>query len=137
MVKTDRLPLALLLLRLGVFVVMFIWTVDKFARPEHAAKIFAGFYFIGGLGNAAVYLIGGVEMLFLLGFLAGFRKRFTYGFVLVLHGISTLSSFRQYLNPFEGPNLLFFAAWPMLAACFALYLLRESDTLWALDKPRP
>jgi hypothetical protein len=116
---------------------MFIWTVDKFARPEHAAKIFAGFYFIGGLGNAAVYLIGGVEMLFLLGFLAGFRKRFTYGFVLVLHGISTLSSFRQYLNPFEGPNLLFFAAWPMLAACFALYLLRESDTLWALDKPRP
>jgi putative oxidoreductase len=26
-------------------------------------------------------------------------------------------------------NLLFFAAWPMLAACFALYYLRESDTL--------
>jgi hypothetical protein len=26
-------------------------------------------------------------------------------------------------------NLLFFAAWPMLAACFALYLLRDLDTL--------
>lgn len=42
--------------------------------------------------------------------------------VLLLHGISTLSSYRQYLDPFN--NLLFFAAWPMLAACFALYLLR-------------
>jgi putative oxidoreductase len=26
-------------------------------------------------------------------------------------------------------NLLFFAAWPMLAACIALYLLRDQDTL--------
>lgn len=133
MSKTDRLPLSLLLLRLGVFVVMFIWTVDKFVRPEHAAKIFESFYFIGGLGNLPVYLIGAVEMAILLGFLAGFKKRFTYGVVLVLHGISTISSFRQYLNPFEGPNLLFFAAWPMLAACFALYSLRDQDTLWALE----
>lgn len=134
MPKTDRLPLALLLLRLGVFVVMFIWTVDKFVRPEHAAKIFANFYFIGGLGNLPVYLIGAAELIILLGFLAGFMKRFTYGFVLALHGISTLSAFKQYLDPFAGPNLLFFAAWPMLAACFTLYSLRELDNHWVLGK---
>lgn len=133
MPKIDRLPRALLMLRLGVFVVMFIWTIDKFVRPEHSAKIFASFYFIGGLGNLPVYLIGAVEMTILLGFLAGFKKRFTYGFVLLLHGISTLSAFKQYLSPFEGPNLLFFAAWPMLAACFALYSLSDLDTLWALE----
>ncbi len=130
-----RIPRALLSLRLGVFVVMFIWTLDKFVRPEHTAKIFTNFYFIEGLGNLPVYLIGAVEAVILLGLLAGFRKRFTYGFVLALHGISTLSAFKQYLNPFEGPNLLFFAAWPMLAACFALYTLRDLDTLWALEKP--
>lgn len=28
----------------------------------------------------------------------------------------------------------FFAAWPMLAACIALYLLRDLDTPWALGK---
>ena len=33
----------------------------------------------------------------------------------------------MYLEPFD--HLLFFAAWPMLAACFALYLLRDDDTL--------
>jgi putative oxidoreductase len=48
----------------------------------------------------------------------------------VLHGISTLSSYRQYLDPFD--NLLFFAAWPMLAACVALFLLRDLDTKWTL-----
>jgi len=53
-----------------------------------------------------------------------------YGAVLLLHGISTLSAYKQYLHPFEPHNLLFFAAWPMLAACFALYYLREADVLW-------
>jgi putative oxidoreductase len=43
--------------------------------------------------------------------------------------VSTLASFGKYVAPFEPHNLLFFAAWPMLAACIALYLLRDSDTL--------
>jgi hypothetical protein len=55
--------------------------------------------------------------------------------VFVLHGISTLSSYRQYLDPFD--NLLFFAAWPMLAACFALYSLRDLDTRWTLARSTP
>jgi len=51
--------------------------------------------------------------------------------VLLLHGVSTLSSFHQYRFPFENKtNLLFFAAWPMLAACFTLYYLRDLDTRW-------
>jgi hypothetical protein len=29
-------------------------------------------------------------------------------------------------------DLLFFAAWPMLAAFFALYLLRDFDTRWTV-----
>jgi putative oxidoreductase len=28
-----------------------------------------------------------------------------------------------------APNLLFYAAWPMLAACVVLFLMRELDTL--------
>jgi hypothetical protein len=66
----------------------------------------------------------------LLAFVAGAWQRWTYGAVLLLHGVSTLSSWQQYLNAFD--NLLFFAAWPMLAACFALYLLRDADRLWTV-----
>ncbi len=128
----NRLPLALLFLRVGVFIVMFFWALDKFVKPEHAAAVFQKFYFIGGLGGGAMSVIGGVEMVILAGFILGYQKRLTYGAVLVLHGISTLASFKLYLSPFA--NLVFFAAWPMLAACFALYALRDHDTLMTVGK---
>ena len=128
----NRLPLALLLLRLSVFVVMLVWAIDKFVRPEHAAVVYEHFYAISGMGNSAFYVIGALELLILIGFLIGFKKRYTYGAVLVFHAVSTLSAYNQYLNPFEEVNLLFYAAWPMLAACFTLYYLRDSDTLLSI-----
>ena len=129
MEKEKNLQLSLLLLRLSVFLVMFMWTIDKFINPGHASKVYESFYFIGGLDHIALYTLGGIEMIVLLMFVAGYKKKLTYGAVLVFHAISTLSSFKIYLAPFEGPGLLFFAAWPMLAACIALFLLREHDTL--------
>jgi putative oxidoreductase len=129
----QRLPLALLFLRLGVFIVMLMWTLDKLVRPEHAAKVFEKFYFLSP-STGLLYLFGVVELVLVLAFVAGYMKRWTYGAVLVLHTLSTLASFGKYLDPW--PNLLFFAAWPMLAACFALYYLREADTLLVLDRMR-
>ena len=129
MENEKNLQLSLLLLRLSVFLVMFMWTIDKFLNPEHASKVYESFYFVGGLDHIAFYTLGGVEMIILLLFLVGYKKKFSYGAVLVFHTISTLSSFKIYLAPFEGPGLLFFAAWPMLAACITLFLLRDHDTL--------
>lgn len=127
--QANRLAASLLCLRLGVFLVMAVWTVDKFLRPEHAAGIFANFYGIDGLDASMTYVIGGLQALLLGFFVLGLARRWSYGLVLLIHGVSTFSSWKQYLAPFEGPNLLFFAAWPMLAACLALYLLRDSDTM--------
>ncbi|MPY89475.1 MAG: hypothetical protein GEU99_16300 [Luteitalea sp.] len=128
----DRIATALLALRLGVFVVMLVWTIDKFLNVEHAAGVFQGFYGLGGLGRGTLLVVGGVELLIVLAFVLGYRKRLSYGLVFALHAVSTLSSYRQYLDPFN--NLLFFAAWPMLAGCFALYLLRDLDTRWTIDR---
>jgi uncharacterized membrane protein YkgB len=125
----KKLQVSLLLLRLTVFLVMFMWTIDKFLNPGHAAKVYEKFYYIAGMESVAMYAIGAIEMVVLLLFLAGYKKTYTYGAVLILHAVSTLSSFNQYLEPFAGPNLLFFAAWPMLAACFALFLLRDQDRM--------
>jgi len=124
-----RLRLSLLLLRAGVFLVMFMWTLDKLVNPDHAAAVFENFYGIAGLGAGLATAIGVAELLLLAAFVTGLARRFSYGAVLVLHAVSTFSSFKQYLAPWD--NLLFFAAWPMLAACLALYLLREDDTLLA------
>ena len=134
MENKSKLQYVLFLMRITVFAVMLVWTLDKFIRPGHAASVYENFYLIGGLGFWVIYVIGVVELIVIVGFLLGSMKRFTYGLVLILHAISTLSSFKQYLNPYEGPNILFFAAWPMLAACIALYVLRDEDKLLSFGK---
>jgi len=132
----NRVGVALLVLRVTVFLVMLIWTIDKFVRPAHAMSVYEHFYFLRGLGPAIIYSIGVVEVALLIAFVMGFAPQLTYGLVLLIHAVSTFSSFRQYLHPFEGPNILFFAAWRMLGACFALYYLRDLDTVWSIRSRR-
>ncbi len=129
----KKLQLSLLFIRVTVFLVMFMWTIDKFLNPVHAVKVYEKFYYIAGLESVLMYVIGTIEIIILLLFLVGYRKKYTYGAVLIFHAISTLSSFKQYLAPFEGAHLLFFAAWPMLAACFTLFLLRDQDKKLSID----
>ena len=57
-----RLQWSLLSLRLGVFIVMFVWTLDKFINPGHSIKIFEKFYAIEGLGEGMAYLIGALQL---------------------------------------------------------------------------
>tara|TARA_R110001599_G_scaffold337686_1_gene556209 strand:+ start:28225 stop:28623 length:399 start_codon:yes stop_codon:yes gene_type:complete len=127
----QRVANALLLLRLGVFVVMLAWTLDKFVNPQHSGGIFEHFYGLSGISGTAFMWIGIAQLVLVTAFVVGYKKRFSYGAVLILHSVSTLSSWKMYMDPFN--NLLFFAAWPMLAACFALYYLRDMDTRWTID----
>ena len=120
----NRLQWSLFSLRLGVFIVMIMWTLDKFVNPGHSAKVMEAFYGITGSSNTILYILGGLQLLLILAFLAGIKKRITYGLIFLLHGASTLAAYSRYIG-FD--NLLFFAAWPMLAACLALYLLRDQD----------
>lgn len=139
MTQAERIAVSLLALRISVFLVMLMWTLDKFVNVAHAARVFEAFYGMSGVGRTTLAVIGVAELALIAAFLAGYQKRLSYGGVLVFHAVSTLSSYRQYLAPFQ--NLLFFAAWPMLAACFALYVLRDMDTKWTVDggrsEPRP
>lgn len=130
----GRVPLVLLLLRLSVFLVMAVWTADKFFKPTHTSAVFETFYGIGGVGTGVVYVLGVLQLVIVVGFLVGFLKTWTYGAVLLMHGASTLISFPRYLDPLATPNILFFTAWPMFAACFGLFYLRDLDTLFAVDR---
>ncbi len=126
------LPLTLLLLRLGVAVVMIVWTADKFVNQDHSRAVFSAFYGLSDMGGTALTLVGLAQAVVVLAFTAGAFKTLSYGAVLLMHGVSTLSSWRQYLDPFD--HLLFFAAWPMLAACLGLFLMRDHDRLLALHR---
>lgn len=128
----KNLQIGLLLIRITVFLVLLIWTIDKFVNPAHAIAVYDGFYFLS-VNATIIYLLAAIEMVILLAFVAGAFKTWTYGLVLVFHGVSTLSAWQRYLDPFAGSNMLFFAALPMLAACVTLFLLRDQDKLMSVS----
>jgi len=132
MENQKNLRIVLFLTRVSVFVVFLVWSVDKLLRPEHAKAVFESFYFITELSPVASYVVGGIQLLISIGFLVGYRKKITYTAVFLMHLVSTLSSYNQYIAPFESINLLFFAAWPMLAACLLLVVLKDQDTLFTV-----
>lgn len=137
MTEPDRkLELSLSALRLGVAAVMMPWALDKLLRPAHSGIVFEAYYGLPDVGGIAFAALGIAQLLLVLAFLTGVARTWTYGAVLLLHAASTFSSWREYLHPYEGMNLLFFAAWPMLAACLALFLLRDQDRLCVIGKPR-
>lgn len=131
----KRIASSLLLLRLGVATVFLMWTIDKFVNPEHAAAVFTKFYMISSLNHVAAYVVGGVQLLLVVAFLLGLYRAWTYGAVLALHAVSTFSAWANYLDPWTYPNLLFFAAIPMLAACITLWMNRDLD-VYSLDELR-
>ena len=134
MTDNDKIEWSLLLMRLTIFLVMLMWTIDKFVNPGHAAAVYENFYFLGGLGTTVMTVLGAIELLVLAGFLLGLYRTWTYGAVLAFHSVSTFSSYKQYLAPFDGAHLLFFAAWPMWAACVTLFLLRSRDRRMCLGR---
>lgn len=115
---------------------MAMWTIDKFVNPEHAAAVFKKFYMIDSLTSTLAYGVGTLQAVVVIAFIAGAFRNVSDLIVLVLHSISTFSSYAKYIDPWTYPNLLFFAAIPMLSACVALWLLRDYDNLLSVDGAR-
>jgi hypothetical protein len=129
-----RLPLCLLLLRLSLGLVMMVWAFDKILNPGHGAAVFESFYGLSGVGEPIVRGIGVVQAAIVLAFLCGIARAWSYGAVLAMHAVTTLVSWSAYLQPLD--NILFLAAWPMLAGLITLFLLRDEDRLWAFGASR-
>jgi len=132
----KNLPRALLFLRLTIFLVMLMWVLDKFARPTRPSFVYETLYHIPGLTELLSFFVGSVVLLVIIAFVLGWKKIISYGAVFVLHAISTVSLTPQFLRPFEYDNELLYAAWPMLAACYALFSLRDYDTLYVVERRR-
>ena len=132
----TRLAACLLLIRLGVGLVFAIWTLDKFVNPDHAVRVFSHFYMIPFLTENGAYIVGALQAALVAAFITGFLKTWSYGLIFAMHAVSTLTPMANYFNPWEGANLLFFAAWPMLAGAWTLWWLRDHDTLFNIDARR-
>ena len=130
--KFKREQLGFFILRFGLGLFLLLWGFDKIFSPESTVKIFEMFYFTGITVNSA-YIIGALEIVLSIAILVGFQKKYSYGLGLLLHGVSTLSTLPQLISPF-GKNHLFIAGLPVLAGFVALYMFRDRDKLWSVDK---
>ena len=134
MTGTETLSKATLVLRVSVALFLLPWIIEKFTDPETTAKIFKAFYFVEDLPLAGSYAVGAIWLALWLAFIAGFKKRISYGLVMLLHGIGTVTTWFKLLPWMESYNHLFLAAIPTLGAMIALYVLRDHDTIFTLDK---
>lgn len=134
MQKQDdaELALALLIIRWSAAAFLLVWALDKILGPAAALSTFSKFY--APLDSAAVITaIGVAQLALVLAFAAGAFRTWTYGAVVVMHAVSTLASWTKYMDPWARPNILFWAALPVLGALIALFILRKRDTLFAFD----
>ena len=127
----KKLGIGLALIRFSTGIFFLVWSLEKIIHPEVIQKIFSKFYLLN-ISPTISIAIGIIQTLIILAFMAGLFKLWTYGAILGMHAISTLSSYKELFNPYEPPNHLFWAAVPLLAALVALFLLRKEDYLLAI-----
>ena len=126
-----RIPLFATRLLIAMFLLP--WTLMRFTRPD-AAKGVADRYYgpLGGMPDIVFLLIAVFMAALLLAFVTGAWKRISYGLVLLLHAVGTLTTVPYLVPGTENFNILFMAALPTIGAIWLLYVLREQDTFLSL-----
>ncbi|MEL6371146.1 MAG: hypothetical protein AAFR03_10550 [Pseudomonadota bacterium] len=131
---SSKLSLALFVLRLTLTIFFAVWAAEKFIKPETTVAIWKAFYLVENLPLTASYAIGALQVLAIAGFFFGIARFWSYGFLMVIHGVGTALTYERLINPFEGPNHLFIAAIPVLGALIALFIMRDEDTILTIGR---
>jgi len=131
---TKNLKPALLVTRLFIAYFMLMWALDRFADADHAENVANKFYKIGSFSLSAIppQLIGAFLLVVIFAFVIGFKKRFSYGLVLIIHGLGTLFTIKHLVPFSDSFTLIFLASLPTLGAMILLFVLRREDTLLSL-----
>jgi len=131
--RDTAVEISLLTMRLATAAFLLVWAIDKVVDPDHAQAVFAKFYDTT-ISSGTLVAIGWAQVVIVIAFAAGVLRTWSYGAVLLMHAVSTASSYRQLTDPWgPGGSLLFWAAVPVLAAMIALFVLRSRDRLLCVD----
>ncbi len=128
----DKLRNPLFFTRLAIFYFLLPWVLMRFTKPESSKGIASKYYKIAEMPDVLNTAVGVLWAVLLVAFLVGFKKRISYGLVLVLHTIGTLFTLPYLIIGTEKMNIMFFAAIPVIGAMWFLYTLRDHDTLLSL-----
>ena len=136
MTDERKLQISLAVIRISTAMFFLVWSLRKIIQPESTQKIFSKFYMME-VSPIISYGIGVLQTLFVIAFLVGLFKTWTYGAILGMHIVSVLSTYKQLFNPYESPNTLFWAAVPALGGLIALFLLRDKDEFLTVNFKKP
>lgn len=130
----SSLQISLAIIRFSIGLFFWVWSVEKIIHPELTQQVFETFYKVQ-ISISLSIGIGILQSLVILVFILGLLKTWSYGLLLGMHLVSTLSTYERLLNPYEPPNHLFWAGIPVLGAIIALFLLRDSDQFLVVKLP--
>jgi len=125
---THSLKLPLFLTRLFIFLFMLPWQLARFTKPETINSISSKYYKFS-MPEIGSTISGVLMMALLIAFLVGFKKKISYGLVLILHTIGTVMTLPYLIPGTENFQALFLAAIPTIGAMLLLYCLRDEDTM--------
>ncbi len=133
--RDPALERCLLLIRWSAAFFLAIWALDKIVGPAPAMQTFSKYYLPISDGNVML-MLGVAQLVLVAAFAAGAFRTITYGTVVAMHAVSTFASWFRYIDPWARPNILFWAAIPVLGALIALFVLRHRDHLFSFDAAR-
>ncbi len=131
----QSLKLPLFLTRLSIFYFLLPWQLMRFTKPESVVGI-AKKHYKFTLPESASMITGVLMMILLIAFVVGFKKRITYGLVLVLHALGTLMTLPKLIIGAPDFYILFLAAIPTVFAMVLLYILRDEDTMLSMGNQK-
>ena len=134
-----RVAAGLLILRLTLGLFLLQWAREKFIEPTATVRIAQGFYGVT-LPPGIPMVLGGLELVLV----GGVWRDLTYAVALIVHGVTTIVSWRQLLDPWGLAHVgghLWIATTPVLGGFIALYLMRAWDGYsvaewWPAREPR-
>ena len=124
---THALKLPLFLTRLSIFYFMLPWQLMRFTAPERVVGI-AKKHYKFTMPESASLITGIIMMAILIAFVIGFKKRISYGLVLIFHAIGTLMTLPKLIIGTPNLSMLFLAAIPTVFAMLLLCLLYTSPS---------
>ncbi len=136
----SRLTIGLLICRISVFLVFLAWAYDKLVKgsASASAQVMADYYYISGVPDMAIRVIGAVQIIAVALLILGLFKKPVRLFLLALAILPFLlpSLWKGlYVGIFDVPHptILFFSAIALCACAFTIYKLRDYDNLASLS----
>lgn len=135
MTNEKRLEIGLFVMRLSISIFFLALITQKLFITQPKQGIFPSFYSLD-IPVFICYPLLFVTTALIVSFLSGLYKTFSYGGVLSMQLVLLAPTYKE-LFKFSEPTYIFlWASIPLVGASISLFLLRDNDNLFALNKPR-